>query len=105
MTGVIDINKVLCKDCIYRDGWTCRKLDGLSINYMVLYGRAKDCEFYISKEEYERNRWISITDKVIVNYYHKKIIVHDFSGLKHLDLERCKELGYTIEFETDPFSH
>ena len=106
MAGVIDTNKVLCKNCIYRDGWICTKC-GLSINYILLYGGKRalqSCEDYLSRDEYEKNRWISLTDKVILNEHQKRIIVHDFTALRHLDLEAVREQGYEIEFETDPYS-
>ncbi|RLI81094.1 hypothetical protein DRP04_06870 [Archaeoglobales archaeon] len=58
------------------------------------------CDSWWHKED----RWISLTDDIIVNHYRKVILVHDFTATKKLNLERCKELGYSIEFETDPYS-
>ena len=94
--------KFPCKDCIYNVNNTCQKC-GYSVNYMLLYGTASNCEDYLSREEYERNRWFSLTDKAIVNYHQKRIILHDFTATKHINIERAMEEGYTIEFETDPF--
>ncbi len=94
-----------CDGCIYynKAKGFCHKLE--QPTWWIVKKGPEKCEFYLSEEEWQKNKWENLTDKAIVNHYHKRIIVHDFSGLKHIDLERARDLGYEIEFETDPFSH
>ena len=68
-----------------------------------IYEILKNLEERISKLESFLDVWEHLTDKVAVNHFRREILVHDFTALKQVNLEKVRELGYSIEFETSPF--